>query len=412
MDKYNKFDDRYADLLLKKCLKDQEKMHDKLLIMIDLWETLDFANVVRDKALELGYKEVVINIEDQDEVYEFLLNSDVESIKDSVLFNRSILDEYARENNPILFIDSRVPNLMSDIDASKLDVMAKTRGKSSSFYRANVGKRIFPWSLTRYPNERWAKSIFGDNDEAYDKLYNAIAEACMIDRDDFILEWDKFIETSNSIKENLNNLGISSLHFSNELGTDLTVGLLNGYRFLNLDKGTGVINNMPSYEIFTSPDYRKTNGIVYSSKPLFHLGSVIEDFWIEFKDGKAVNFDAKRGKELLGALLSNTSSSVLGEVALVDKDSPLAKMNINFNDILYDENCSCHLALGAGTSKSIIGGDEMSKEELDKLGINFSDVHVDFMIGTNGTDVYADTEKGKKLVLRKGSFTDEVIGKL
>lgn len=406
---YNKFDERFADLFLKKCLKNQEKIHDKLLIVIDLFEVMDFANILKNKALELGYKDVQILIEDQDQIHDFLFNNDLDAIKTSKLFDRSMWDEFAKNNNPILFIDSRVPNLMSDIDTSKLDLMARVRNSSSSYYRANVGKRIFPWSLTGYPNERWAKSVFGDIDDAYIKLYNAMAKACMLDKDDYILEWDKFMEYSNIVKNNLNNLDIDSLHFKNELGTDLVVGLPKGYCFLNLDKGTGVINNMPSYEIFASPDCRKTNGIVYSSKPLFYLGSVIKDFWIEFKDGAIVNYDAKMGKDLLETLLSNQSSSLLGEVALVDKNSPLAKMNINFNDILYDENCSSHLALGGGSPKSVIGGETMSKEELVKLGINFSDIHVDFMIGTDDTDVWANTKKGKKLVLRKGSFTDEML---
>lgn len=166
---------------------------------------------------------------------------------------------------------------------------------------------------------------------------------------------------------------------------------------------------MPSYEIFTTPDYRKINGIVYSSNPLFCLGSVIEDFYIEFKDGKVVNFDAKKGRDLLSSLVAEP----LGEVALVDVNSPLSKMSIEFNDTLYDENCSCHLAFGNGSVKSIIDGDKMSKEELEALEKgNFANIHIDFMIGTSDTDVYADAKKGKKLVLRKGCFTDEVLKKL
>lgn len=237
MENYTEINEKFADLLLRKCLNGQEKLHDRLLVIIDLKETLEFANIVKDKALELGYKDVISRLEDQDEIHDFLSNNGLEEIKNSSLFDRSILEEFSKTNAPILWIVSSVPGLMSDIDSEKLNLVAKVRNESASFYRANIGKRIFPWSLTRFPNVRWAKSVFGDSEDAYDKLYNAIAEACMLDRDDPIGEWDKFIESSNSVKNNLNNLEISSLHFKNGLGTDLTIGLPKGYCWLNLDKG-------------------------------------------------------------------------------------------------------------------------------------------------------------------------------
>ena len=197
------------------------------------------------------------------------------------------------------------------------------------------------------------------------------------------------------------------MHYKNSLGTNLRVEMPENsiWNSAASDGAEKTIVNMPSYEIFSSPNYLKTNGIVYSSRPLVYGGGVVEDFHIEFKDGKVINYDAKKGKEILKEIIeSDSNSCYLGEVALVNNDSPISNTNLVFGTTLFDENASCHLALGDGFSDSIKNGLNMTKKELLENGINQSKNHVDFMIGTDDLEIEAETKDGIILIFKKGNF--------
>ena len=231
----------------------------------------------------------------------------------------------------------------------------------------------------------------------------------MIDKEDSQKEWDKLLDKNNKIINKLNNLNIEKLHYINSLGTDLYIYLPDNYLYSSA-KDRLCIVNMPSYEVFTSPIYNKTNGIVYASKPLIYNGSLIDDFWIEFKDGKVINYDAKTGKSILEEIINTDEySCYLGEAALVEKDSPIAKLNINFGTTLIDENASCHIALGAGFAECIKDGLNMNEDELRQNGINSSKQHVDFMIGTNDLSIIGYTKDNKEIkIFENGKFADEI----
>jgi aminopeptidase len=259
------------------------------------------------------------------------------------------------------------------------------------------------------PNERWAKTIFKDDDKAYEKLYLNIMKMCMIDKKDPVKAWQEYIEKNNYYKRKLNDLKIKSLHYTNSFGTDLIVGLSDKAQWLNLDKtdakGGQMIANMPSYEIFTTPDCRKTNGIVYSSRPLIYNGCYIDNFSIEFKDGKAISCNAEAGQDVLEELIfGNEGANHLGEVALVPYDSPISNTGLVFNTTLFDENASCHLALGDGYRNTVIDGNKLTPQELKNIGFNTSKTHVDFMIGTSDLEIEAETKEGKKLIFKNGNF--------
>ena len=168
---------------------------------------------------------------------------------------------------------------------------------------------------------------------------------------------------------------------------------------------------MPSYEVFTSPDYLKTEGIVYSAKPLYYNGKKVDEFWIKFVAGRAVDYDAKVGKEILKAIIEGDERSCyLGECALVENNSPISNLNIPFGTTLIDENASCHLALGAGFAECLKNGLMMSEEELTNRGINSSKIHVDFMIGTPDLSITAVTKEKEKIVIfENGNFSKEII---
>ena len=277
------------------------------------------------------------------------------------------------------------------------------------YYRENVGSYTFPWTIACLPNERWAKIVFPKDKNAYEKLYLKIMEMCMITHDDPIKSWEEFIKRSNEYKEKLNALEITRLHYKNSLGTDLTIGKRKDAKWMNLDKttvnDTKLIVNMPSYEIFTSPDYRLTEGIVYASKPLIYGGNIIDKFWLEFKEGKVINYGALVGEKYLGSLINeDPNSCYLGEVALVEHNSPISNTNLVYNMTLFDENASCHLALGCGFKLVLPNGQNMSDEELRENGINISLDHTDFMIGTSDLEIEAETNVGRKLIFKNGNF--------
>ena len=165
--------------------------------------------------------------------------------------------------------------------------------------------------------------------------------------------------------------------------------------------------NMPSYEVFTTPDYRYTEGIVYSSKPLLYGGGIVDDFYIKFENGKVVDYDAKVGKDILkGIIESDDNSCYLGECALVDFNSPISNTGKVFKTTLFDENASCHLALGDGFNLTIPNGINMSRDELLERGINQSNNHVDFMIGTEDLVIEAITPDGT-IKIFDGNFIND-----
>ena len=400
-------EDKYIELLLKRCLNLDKS--NGLLISIDLKEHMPIALNAKEKAIEMGVKDVVIYQSDLDEYYDYLKNTPLEDIELNPLLDKSLRNEYAKKGAAILFFMSSIPGLMSDIEIEKINKANKLAVSTMTYYRENVSSYTFPWTIACLPNERWAKQIFSNDENAYKKLYLKIMEMCMITHDDPIKSWEEFIKRSNEYKEKLNSLEITSLHYKNSLGTDLTIGKRKDAQWMNLDKttvnGTKLIVNMPSYEIFTSPDYRLTEGIVYASKPLIYSGNIIDKFWLEFKEGKIINYGALVGEKYLGNLINeDPNCCYLGEVALVEHNSPISNTNLVYNNTLFDENASCHLALGRGFKLVLPNGNNMSDEELRKKGINLSLAHTDFMIGTSDLEIEAETNIGRKLIFKNGNF--------
>lgn len=400
-------EEKYIELMLKKCLNFNKSK--SLVINCDFREHVSFAQRVKEKANEMGIFDVCINVNDLDEIHEYLKNTSVDDIKLNPLIDRTKLNDYALKGGAVLFLRSTVPGLMNDINEDKIAKWVNEREKTIKYYRKNVSRYVFPWTIAVLPNERWAKTVFKDESDAYQKLFYTIMRMCMVDKKDPIAAWDEYIENNNKYKDKLNGLNILKLHYKNSLGTDLHIELPDKNKWINLDKrddlGNSLIVNMPSYEIFTSPDFRKTNGIVYASKPLYYNDSCINDFYIEFKDGKAVSCFAKEGQKTLEKIISlEDGAAYLGEVALVPHNSPISNTGLVFNETLFDENASCHLALGRGFVKSIYDSENLSDEELVKKGLNLCSTHVDFMIGTSDLEIEAETNQGKKLIFKKGNF--------
>lgn len=402
-----KLEEKYAELLLKRCLNFNQSK--SLMIHCELKEHIRFAELVASKAREMGIEDIYINLNDYDEVHNYLANTPTEEIGINEITDRSAWETYAKKGGALLFFNTSVPGIMDDIPAEKNQKLLKERLKTLTYYKANVTKYIFPWCIACLPNERWAKSLFPNDENAYEKLYLYIMKMCMIDTPDPVKSWENFIDENNYYKNKLNSLDIKSLHFKNSLGTDIKIGIPAGNMWQNLDKadstGGQMIANMPSYEIFTTPHRMQVDGIVYSSRPLYYLGCCIDKFSITFKDGKVTACQAETGQEMLEKMIfEEENMDRLGEIALVPNDSPISNTGLVFKTTLYDENASCHMALGHGSAKHFKDSDNLSEEELIKRGLNLTQNHVDFMFGTEDLEIVAETNEGPKLIFKNGNF--------
>lgn len=399
-------DSKYIDLLLERCVDLKER---KLFINYDI-EVSDFVDLIIAKAKEKGIADIYLESVDVDKECDYLQHHTVEEIYESDFFDKSIWDKYAKMGASFLIIDTEQPHVMDNIDSEKISAMAKKKRESRPLYRKMVEHCELPWCILAYPSKRWAKEVFPDSDNSYQELLNAIYKVCMIDNENPVEAWDKQLAKVSRVMNRLNDLDLVKLRYKNSLGTDLEVYLPTGYRYDSAKDGK-VIVNMPSYEVFMSPIYNKTNGIVYSSKPLSYSGSIVDEFWLKFKDGKVVDYDAKKGRDILKQIIEiDDYSCYLGECALVEYDSPISNLGINFGTTLIDENASCHLALGAGFPECIDGGIGQSDEKLLERGINVSKGHVDFMIGTSDMTIIGTTSDGKEIpIFINGNFSKEIV---
>ena len=397
--------EKYADLLLRKGVN--LKKRQPLLISAPI-ESYEFVRLLTKRAYELGCKDIGYDLIDEEMKHTALEHLSVKELEKTNFFDKKIFDEYAKKNAAFLMLLSDDPMLMNDIDSDKISKTAIFSRKSKPLYKKRQLNNEISWCIACVATKKRAEIIFGRNGE--EKLWEAIFDACHINEDDPLKAWDKFILETNKRTKLLNKLKIKELHYTNGLGTDLRLELLEGSIWNGAGEktktGQAFIANIPTEEVFTTPNRLGTNGIVYSSKPLIYNGAFIEDFYLKFENGKVIDYDAKKGKEALkGIIESDENSCYLGEVALVDYDSPISKSKIIHYETLYDENASCHLALGVGFTECVKNSSGKSKTGLLKMGFNYSDNHVDFMVGTEDLNIVATTFDGKKIqIFTNGNF--------
>ena len=397
-------EEKYIELLLKRCINFN---HSKSLFICYSIES-DFIYNVVQKAKEMGITDIYLHNDNLQNKHDVLSQISVDEIEHHSLFNNKIWDEYALRGASFLILESEMPGLMDDIDPEKLAKANYIERATKPIYKKMQMQSQIPWCIANVPNKIWAKSIFPNDSEdvAYNKLFTSICSMCMVDTKNPIESWNLFLKEQQRIVQKLNSLQISTMHYKNSLGTDIIVELDSDAIWASAGSlGENAIVNMPTYEIFSTPNLFKTNGIVYASKPLVHNGSVISDFYLEFKDGKVVNYYAKQGEKLLkGIIESDKYSSYLGEVALVNHNSPISNTGLVYGSTLIDENSSCHMALGGGFEECIRNGENLTSEELLKKGVNPSTQHVDFMIGTSNLNIEANTNQGRVLIFKNGNF--------
>ncbi|MBQ7897249.1 MAG: aminopeptidase [Clostridia bacterium] len=303
----------------------------------------------------------------------------------------------------MIYLLSEDPDGMDGIDREKYAKASQARYKIIKPYRDKMENR-YQWCIAAVPGEAWAKKMFPNltKKQAIEKLWEAILKTSRADGPDPISAWQEHNRNIREKCDYLNSLNIRTLEYSSSNGTKLTVGLCDGSAFMGGCETTLSGNpfnaNIPSEEVFTSPKKGEAEGIVYSTRPLAYNGEMIENFSIRFEKGKAVEVHAEKNEELLKQLISmDEGAAYLGECALVPFDSPIQNSGLIFYNTLFDENASCHLALGAGYTNTLADYEKLTLEECHKRGINDSMVHEDFMIGTPDLLVVGVTANGERI---------------
>lgn len=352
-------------------------------------ECVDFTRMLVESAYEKGAKEVVVQW--NDEICGKLKydNSPLEVFEKFPDWMKESRLSYAKEGACFLNISASDPELLKDVDPKKIAAFRKASSTALREFSSMLMSDKNAWSIVSIPTKAWAKKVFPElsEEESIGKLWNEIFKIVRVDTKDPVEAWKKHKENLKYHMNYLNEKNLKSLHYENSLGTDLTIELPKDHIWAGgaeyTQSGIEFIANMPTEEVFSLPYKFGVNGKVFSSKPLNYGGNLIENFSLTFKDGKVVDFEAEKGYETLKHILdTDEGAKYLGEVALVPYNSPISNSGIIFFNTLYDENASCHLALGKSYSLCIKNGENMSDEELLKLGANDSLTHVDFMIGT------------------------------
>lgn len=372
----------------------------------------DFAIMVQEAAYEAGAKDVDVVFTDSRVTKNRFMYTDTEVIADIPEWSVLRRTVPAREGGAIINIIAEDPEALKGVPGEKMIALSKATRKAYKEYYELMDKSYIPWTIVAYPCEKWATKVFPDVSpaKAEEKLMQAILKSVRIGRGDAGKKWKSHDRNLKRRAKRLNKYAFSALRFENSLGTELTVGLVKKHIWLGgastSRAGNDFFPNMPTEEIFTMPDKDRVNGRVVASMPLSYRGSLCKGFSIDFKDGCAVSWSAEQGSDVLDNIFgTDEGAKRLGEVALIPHSSPISDMGILFYNTLFDENASCHLALGDCYPDTVKGGEEMSREELSKLGGNESAVHVDFMFGTSDMKVTGITENGEEIpVFENGNF--------
>ncbi len=372
-----------------------------------------FARMLVKEAYEAGASWVRVDWEDQEILkYDYHYQT-TEALGEVKKWVEEKL-KFAMEELPCqIMITSEDPDGLKDVDPVKMSEVRKLRYPVIKPYN-DVMDNKYQWVIAGAPSLAWAKKVFPDlgDEEAVEALWEAILETSRVLPDeDPVDTWKRHNENFKLHKDWLNEHRFSRIHYKASNGTDFHVGLLpnvlwEGGGETALGSGIYFQPNIPTEEVFTSPRKGDVEGKVVASKPLSYQGQLIEDFWIEFEGGKAVRWGAKHNEHLLGEMLSmDEGASMLGELALVPFESPINEKGYLFWSTLYDENASCHMAVGRGFTNLVENYGNYSREELMAMGINDSMIHTDFMIGTRDLAIDGETSDGQLIpIFRNGTW--------
>jgi aminopeptidase len=295
------------------------------------------------------------------------------------------------------------PELFADLDGSRV---GKARMRAVAEESLKLTDGLCNWTIVAYPNEGWAQTVFGEPD--LERLWEAVGQAVRLDQPDPVAAWRDHLSRLQDRANALNERRFDHLRYRGP-GTDLTIGLHpDGDWQAALDESNGIehVANMPTEEVYTTPDARRVEGTVRSTLPLQIQGNIVRGLEVRFAGGRAVEVHAETGEEVMRThIATDDGATRLGEVALVDGHSAVGKTGLVFYDTLFDENASSHIALGASIVQALPWAADLSPEDRHERGANHSSIHTDFMIGSNELEVDGVTKEGEAVpLLRNGDW--------
>lgn len=395
---------KYAELIAKTGINVQKGQD--VIIRCDL-DQPEFVKMVTEYCYKFGARKVTIEWSYQPLAKVHNKYCSVKTLATIEKWEEEKLKHNSLTLPALIWLDSEDPDGLKGMNEKKSAEAQRIRYPLIKPYRDAMENK-YQWCIAAVPGKKWAKKVFPNLSvsQAMEKLWEAILYTSRVDENP-IEAWKKHNEDLLHRCNYLNGLNLKSLTYKASNGTDFTVGLIENALFIGggeetLGNKVYFNPNIPSEECFTTPKRGDIEGIVYSSKPLSYKGQLIENFWIKFEHGKVVDVHAEKNEHVLREMVSmDEGATMLGEVALIPYDSPISNLNILFYNTLFDENASCHLALGMGFPNCIKDFEKYSLEEIRQMGVNDSMIHVDFMIGTKDLSIVGTTKEGKQVQIFK-----------
>lgn len=409
--KLEKLQDQFIESILKKGVNIQEKQ--PLLVRAPI-EGVAFVRKLVKRAYELGASDVHVSWSDDALTYLNLKHADKSVLENFPDWRVQMEESYVKNGAGLISIHSTNPDLLTDIDSDRIALANKAASEAMRNVSKEVMNDAVAWTVISIPTADWSHKVFPElsKEAAVEAMWETILKMSRVDGHDPLKAWDEHNKTLYKARVALTEKQYDKLIFKAP-GTNLELGLPKGHIWHGgaalAKSGVEFNPNMPTEEVFSMPHKYKVNGKVSSTKPLNYGGSLIDDFTLTFKDGQVVDYEAKQGEAVLGNLLkSGEGADRLGEVALVPHKSPISESGLIFYNTLFDENASCHLALGKAYPTNIENGEEMDQATLDAHGVNDSLIHVDFMIGSAEMDIDGVKADGStEAVFRKGAWAIE-----
>ena len=398
---------KYAHLIAKCGVNVQEGQEVFITAGLDQPE---FVQMLVEVCYKLGASRVVVDWDYQPLQKTHYKYESLETLGSLTGYQKARWEHYLEKIPCRIYLESEDPDGLKGIDQDKMLKAQQMRYPLIKGYRDELENK-YQWCIAAVPGAAWAKKLFPGlrKRQAVEKLWEAILTTSRV-TDDPVGAWQEHNKDLQDRCAYLNTLGIDKLHYTSSNGTDFTVGMIpeaefNGGGETSL-QGIYFNPNIPTEECFISPMKGVAEGMVVSTMPLSREGQLIENFWIRFENGKAVEWHAEKNEQLLTNIITaDEGAAYLGECALVPYDSPIRQSGLLFFNTLFDENAACHLALGHGFPDTIKGFEEKTLEECRALGVNDSMVHVDFMIGCEDLNIDAITRDGQTVaVFRNGNW--------